>query len=975
MNEDSSLIVHYSTLILSHLYKIFFLLFLCINLQGQTPHFRNHPFPAKYKNALVNTILETQDGFLWLGTSEGLFRYDGMEFSCISLRDSLLVGEVTALFEDSQQKIWVGTKTGNIYFLENHKSLQPWEIEEGNPAQKITGFEETTDGVLWISTYGEGVYYFKDGRLYQLGKEDGILGLEIYSMIQHREHSVLLATDLGISICSIKDGQKKIHSLTTEDGLSDEIIKTLLGGENDNFWAGTYDSGVDFWDAKNQTFQSLIPDWKYGEINQLAFFQGKELWIGTNGNGLFRYNFISKKLQKIDLPIFKDSKIYDLHKDVEGNLWVLNNKVGVSSANGQFEQVEHPLDNVQAVLVDQQNTVWLGTSNGLFKVKYLQDGQQKLQSIFPRKNIISLFEDVHGMIWIGTFGQGLYCLTAEQAAHESRPQKLKHFSKEHELSNDNILSIDGSEEMIWLATLGGAYELDISKKIDYAKVLFRNYTHEDGLGTNFIYKTFVDSKNRTWFGTDGKGISVLENGKILNYQEANGVPLKAVYNITEDHQGHIWLSTAEQGIFKFDEKKFSQFIFQNTRDIEITSMITDDLGNILIVRPTGIDVLNPTTEQLTYYDKEVGLENLEPVLNAVGKDKNGNIWIGAKNKLIRYSALNEALETRPRTQIKRVNVFFKPIDHQNIKSFSHKQNDLVFDYIGLWFSAPEKVEYRYQLEGYNPDWVYSKDTRAHYSNLPPGNYVFKVMSTDNGIFTSTPIASYIFEIKVPFWQQTWLLVLVILSLLILLYAWVKWKSQRIQSAADLQKERIQSQLEVLKSQISPHFLFNNFNILIALIEDEPETAAEYAEKLSDFYRNLLQYREKDLIPLQEELKLLRNFEFLLKKRFGDDIHLDIPNINGRTAFIPPLTLQMLVENAIKHNVISKRRPLKIKLEVIDDKISITNNLQNKLTKEKSTHFGLQSIQSRYELLGKRGIQIEETEKEFKVTIPILDATS
>jgi len=277
------------------------------------------------------------------------------------------------------------------------------------------------------------------------------------------------------------------------------------------------------------------------------------------------------------------------------------------------------------------------------------------------------------------------------------------------------------------------------------------------------------------------------------------------------------------------------------------------------------------------------------------------------------------------------------------------------------------------LEGYNPDWIYSKDQQAHYSDLKPGNYTFKVSSTENGAFDNEPVATYAFTIKAPFWQQAWFLILAILFLGGLIYAWTKWKTKRLQREAAIQRERVESQLEVLKSQINPHFLFNSFNTLISLIEEEPTSATVYVEKLSDFYRSLLQYRQKDLIPLQEELELLRNFSYLLKKRFGENIHLEIPDINGRPAFIPPLTLQMLVENAIKHNIVSKRKPLYIKLGIEGDKIYVSNNLQKKLTEEKSTQFGLQSIQTRFALLGEKQVEIKETKEEYKVTIPIINS--
>ena len=945
--------------------------FIATLVCGQIPYFKSHQFTSNYNKIQINTILEAQDGFLWFGTSEGLFEYDGQDFIKIESKDTFPDFQVTALYEDQEETIWIGTKKGDIYCLKLDRKLEKWMPEEGLPVVMITGFLETDDGVFWISTYGEGLYYYQNKRLYNIDVEDGLIDLEIYNIAKHRQNHVLVATDGGVNICKIVNKKKEIHQLTTADGLSDEIAKTILSDSEGSFWVGTYDKGVDYWNGKTQAFESLIPDWKYGEINHLEQFKNKELWIGTNGNGLFRFNFKTKQLDEISIPRFRNSKVFDLHRDVEGNIWVLNNTSGISSANRQFEQIAHQSGSVQSILTDHQNRLWLGTPDGLFLMQKEERGVIRFQPYFQDKkiNILSLYEDENKCIWIGTFGQGLYC-------YDVLKNKIRHFSKAEGLDNGNILSIVGSKDQLWLATLGGVFEIDINEPLFLKNgIKFRNYNHYDGLGTDFIYTAFVDSKKRTWFGTDGKGISVLDNGKITNYPEANGLPLKAVYAITEDHRGHIWFSTAEHGIFEFDGRSFVRLnVKEGIRDLEIRGLAADDLGNIIIAHRSGIDILNPETKHLIYYDDEVGIKEMEPVLNAFSKDQNGNIYFGASDRIIRYSALNDFIEIHPRNQIKNVNVFFETVDFNNINTFEHTQNSLVFDYVGLWYTNPKKVEYRYQLEGYNPDWIYSKDQQAHYSDLKPGEYNFRVSSTENGAFDGEPTAAYRFKILAPYWQQPWFIVVCIILLGGLIYAWTKWKTQRVQREADIQKEKVESQLEVLKSQINPHFLFNSFNTLISLIEEEPESATIYVEKLSDFYRSLLQYRQKDLIPLQEELELLRNFTYLLKKRFGENIHLTIPDINGQPTFIPPLTLQMLVENAIKHNIVSKRNPLYIDLKVEGNKIHVINNLQKKMTKEKSTQFGLQSIQTRYDLLGGQSVEIEETDKEFKVTIPIIKTT-
>ena len=187
----------------------------------------------------------------------------------------------------------------------------------------------------------------------------------------------------------------------------------------------------------------------------------------------------------------------------------------------------------------------------------------------------------------------------------------------------------------------------------------------------------------------------------------------------------------------------------------------------------------------------------------------------------------------------------------------------------------------------------------------------------------------------------------------------------------LKQESIRSQYETLKSQINPHFLFNSFNTLLAFIEESPALAAEYVEKLSDFYRVILAYREMEKISLAEELKLTENFGYLLKKRFGDNFSLEI-NVETNSYFVAPLVLQMLVENAVKHNVIGKNKPLKVRIELQkDDYILVANNLQLKLTAEQSTGFGLNGIISRYSMLSERPVIVEETEQEFRVRVPLL----
>jgi len=185
---------------------------------------------------------------------------------------------------------------------------------------------------------------------------------------------------------------------------------------------------------------------------------------------------------------------------------------------------------------------------------------------------------------------------------------------------------------------------------------------------------------------------------------------------------------------------------------------------------------------------------------------------------------------------------------------------------------------------------------------------------------------------------------------------------------------VQSQLETLRNQVNPHFLFNSLNTLVSEIETNPEDAVVYVEKIADFYRSIIQHRDKDLIPLQDELNVLNDYTFLQEKRFasGLDIKVNIDAAVIASSYIPPLVLQMLVENAIKHNIISKDVPLRIEIKNIeDDCLAISNNINKKMQPERRSGLGLQNIQKRYALLQVKKVSIESDEQFFTVKIPLI----
>jgi LytS/YehU family sensor histidine kinase len=188
----------------------------------------------------------------------------------------------------------------------------------------------------------------------------------------------------------------------------------------------------------------------------------------------------------------------------------------------------------------------------------------------------------------------------------------------------------------------------------------------------------------------------------------------------------------------------------------------------------------------------------------------------------------------------------------------------------------------------------------------------------------------------------------------------------------LKREGLRAELNALRTQVNPHFLFNNLNTLCAIIPEDSEKAVQFVEQLSKVYRYILEVKEDKCIPLAEELKILEAYAFLLKTRFGNNFNLsiDVPE-SMRQKEVVPFALQLLVENALKHNIVSKEQPLHISVKAINDELIIENNLQKKQQVENSTGIGLKNIRNRYGLITKRAISVAETPHFFTVVLPLI----
>ncbi len=914
----------------------------------------------------ILTLYQNSNGLILCGTSKGLYRFDGFDFLPFTSQIKIDAA-VTAVFETKDKRTLIGFSNGNIGELK-FNTVQLLNFEEGFPKVSIKSITQDSSGIIWLGTAGEGVYYIKNNKLYNINEDDGLSDNYIYKLVYFPQHGVIAASDRGVNICSVNNGKKHISTYTSKNGLPDNIVRSVFLEDENHLWLGMQDAGITM---LNKGFSNHVQftKWNYGQVNDLLVDASK-IYVATEDSSLitFDYNESKSSFNKIysDNTI---SKITCLFKDREGNIWAAGDnellRIGKAGLQEMYKLTAEQAKQVHCLHYTNDSALWFNIPGGLTRL-YKKEGEWKSENFmlpdFANTTISALYEDPHNNLWAGSLGKGI-----EIFNHET---KTLHKLDEPLLVNSNTITITGGEDAIWISGLEGVVRI----KPDGDKYTYTNFTDTTGIGNKYVYNILCDNSKRVWFATDGDGISMLdEDGKFYHFKNRKGYTGNVVYKVIQDKYGNIWYATYRKGVIKYDGKTFTPFTTsQGLSEMAVSGLL--NAGNyIAVIHKNTIDIIDPENGNISYIDKSYTSLNINTDLNACTSDKTGSIYFISGNTIYSYH-VDAGTVQQPTINIDKAELFLNDIKTASDYTFRYNQNNLSFYFTGIYYSEPEKIQYQYKLDSYDKEWVNTKDRVKNFPNLPPGEYTFRVRVSLNKNFTNASEASFSFVIKKPFWMQIWFIIIAALIIGALLYLFIKQREKRINNLNTLKNQKIQSQLETLRNQVNPHFLFNSFNILVSEIENNPEDAVIYTERLSDFYRSLIQHREKDIIPLEDELNTLNDYIFLQEKRFasGLAIQIDIKPEIIESSYIPPLVLQMLVENAVKHNIVSKEVPLSIYIKDVDeDCLAVRNNINKKMQPERRSGLGLQNIQKRYALLHAKQVSIESDENYFTVKIPLI----
>ncbi|MFN0032201.1 MAG: histidine kinase [Flavobacteriales bacterium] len=937
----------------------------CLRSHAQQPRWWRLDASQRNTPAQLHCLASDQRGYLWLAARGSLLRFDGQRQLTLPYPDSLqLATPTTMLLSDNQ--VIIGFSNGVVLTTGMAAQQQKACIKVCN--SPVTCLLEPRPGTIIIATDGEGIFVSEQNSLvHHNSRTAGLADDYVHEMVM-LAGKLVLATDLGISLCTISNDNCRCNTIDTHKGLSDNLSLSLAAVDSLTVAVGMHNGTISLLHLTtgNVSLLEKFNALQSGPVQSLLRL-GPDLLTRTEGGMVYVLPSCSDtNLQQFQLPAEYGNPLHWL-ADAENNVVMVTggHEVVLADFHLQYltEHDEQSFANAQCLLADEQGNIWFANDKGIFRHAVEFSKYQYLQTMYSspadEDKIISMCMDKNGKLWFGTFGSGVGCIDITTG-------KVKKFTERDGLLNNNVLSMVAQDTTIWMATLGGV----CSMRMDDGKPTFSPLEQSSELGNGYIYSVSIDRSGRLLLGTDGQGLVIYEHGKVMRLLEKFPASGKAVVAMTMDDHGFTWYYSPDAGVYFTDGESIQQIDLENLgSSTEVYAMHAATGEEVALLTSNGIAYVSymNVTPRLVHEQADMQAD----YLNVITRDMQKNMWFATSTSMIRFNESITKPNLRPVTNLEQVFVNLQVTD-TTVRSFKANQNHFTFHFTSIWWKSPQEAVYQYQLAGFENNWNTTTEHIANYPRLPPGTYTFTVRSSADGNWANAHTISYSFTIDTPLMQRTWFIALALLVVVSIVYLLLRLRLRSISRRELLQRKLLQGQFETLRNQVNPHFLFNAFNTLVSIISKDKESAIDYVEKLSDYFRIVLEQRHKDTIALSEELELVRAFIFLQQKRFFENLMVNIElNDEVLQSRIPPMTLQLLVENAIKHNVISKTRPLQIIIRQTGDKIEICNNLQPKLSPETSTGIGLSNIRSRYEILFGRSIEVLQDENKFCVLLPVV----
>ena len=785
---------------------ILFFSFSFYPLAGQKYFFDNYGIRQGLSEQKVYKLFQDSKDYIWLGTANGVSRFDGKTFrNFTSRRDFLAPGGVNAIIEDSLKYLWFGHNDGGIsryngqYFEQcAFDSL----ILTGNITSIIqTGnkmwFTSETDGVILVDYPVKDIRHMR-GKQFR-GKER--LSDQVFGSYLTKDGSLICVADIGLR--KYNSVEKKFENYRMPHMTTYFSTSCLLEDIKGNMWFGTYNGGIykyNMADSKMEIFDlpkmGVSSNWIYC----LTEDSHGRIWAGTFGGGIAVID--GDEFRKFDASNGLDAaKIYDIIEDVEGNILIADQDNGLTIFKGDafvtLNEKEILADpNVNAIYQDEKNAMWFATNSGISR--YFPDTDNK--TIFYNKIDNQGFtgarffkRDQDGNLWMGANTGGVILYDMKRSRFEPQPDiNGKAFWRETKVT---ALEID-KKNNLWIGTLAG---------LAFGKINGQNFGRTetmDSVTFSQITALYCDPSGNMWIGTNRNGqkpcLFLFDSGKEdfrqENFRQIGDFAGIEPKTMVMDVNGVLWVGTS-QGLLAYKNDSIISTLTQDDGLLSdnINLLVTDNDGNIFIGTNLGLNRYDPATGRIFSYTKKNGFTGIETKQNAVFKSPSGDIWFGTANGAIRLSPQKiHDLELEPLTHILSMQVNNQA--REMIPGFRLRYNEakyIVFNYNSICLTNPDIVKYKVQLEGASDSYTLTDQTSVSYPPLRPGKYTFNVIACNSqGIWNSKPV-SFHFIIRPPFYSTWWFILSVSVVLIIAVIIYIKLREQNLRKEKIILEEKVE----------------------------------------------------------------------------------------------------------------------------------------------------------------------------------------
>uniref|UniRef100_UPI0025C25322 two-component regulator propeller domain-containing protein n=1 Tax=Marinilabilia sp. TaxID=2021252 RepID=UPI0025C25322 len=786
-------------------------LVLCVSpIHAQSFRFKTYDSNVGLPQNFVYSLSQDHNGYIWMGTGEGLVKYNGQDFSNFNHTDSLADDFISVMHVAKDGALWIGHNNGDITLYQDNEFFPIHISETRSP---VTAIVTSENDHAWAISQNEGLISInKKDKSYQILRHKKLNRKLFYTLAQSDDQLLAGTSEGMISIVTVgKDSIKSVSRIAQIPMTNINCIVPRKGISGD-FWVGTEDNGFFLYSQTKDKSTHIVDnslclkfDIQWENIRDIEEEPNGNLLLATWGNGVIKLFYAPDSQTFVDSFNFttenglSNNYVRDILCDRESNYWFATYGGGTSVLSGEqfvfynLETIGFEQSKVLSTFLND-STLWFGMENGLIKTDpFCFTDFEYYDSAFglPNDNITGIYRKQDGTLFLGTAGNGLFMRLPGK-------QTFAPWHYSNEVPGRKIRDIAGKDEMIYLATYGGFFSINTtSGKVD-------QLTTGKGLPHNNINFVELDKKNEVWIGPRNSGICRVKNGSI-EIHKISDAPID-VFDITQTSDSAFWLATQGRGIIKYTRDSIEHYTITQGLAKNFCYDIEADINDRLwIGHHPGLSMFDTQSGEIKTYGHE---ENMGADFYQILKDQNNTLWFSSANGAIHYfPEKHKKNDVAPALHFTRIQIsenLYSPNKKIHLPYPYRENYKFRFNFMGISFRNPDEVTYQYQLikngEQSDSEWTNLGNTNfREYDFLPSGSYELKIRAFNADGFAADPI-SVSFSIATPFWKRPWFFLILAALIIYSVYLIIVSRERKLKRQKELLQKEVDLQTIQLREQ-------------------------------------------------------------------------------------------------------------------------------------------------------------------------------